>query len=155
MAVCRVCSNEYSDERAELGYDYCTDKKCVKECLASIEIVEVKQNKSNSGYVVRDREAEERMKNGSWQEQRKGATGYVGLPHSATSERVSRIPRRESNARVGPQPRKRLPGSQRQQRLVLVYHEMRNKPDEIASKVGLTRYEVSQIILATKKGTAL
>lgn len=28
MAVCVYCSSEYSDERLDIGYDYCLDDKC-------------------------------------------------------------------------------------------------------------------------------
>lgn len=28
MAVCTYCEQDYSDERAEAGYDYCLDEHC-------------------------------------------------------------------------------------------------------------------------------
>jgi len=41
----------------------------------------------------------------------------------------------------------RQPWSQRQQRLALLYNEQGLRPDEIAEKIGLSRYLVTQIIL--------
>jgi DNA-binding transcriptional regulator LsrR (DeoR family) len=41
----------------------------------------------------------------------------------------------------------RKPWSQRQQRLALLYNEQGLRPDEIAEKIGLSRYLVTQIIL--------
>jgi reverse gyrase len=29
MAICKFCNNEFSDERLEIGYDYCLDDLCV------------------------------------------------------------------------------------------------------------------------------
>jgi DNA-binding transcriptional regulator LsrR (DeoR family) len=43
----------------------------------------------------------------------------------------------------------RKPWSQRQQRLALLYNEQGLRPDEIAEKIGLSRYLVTQIILNT------
>jgi hypothetical protein len=28
MAICKYCSNEYIDERKEIGYDYCLEESC-------------------------------------------------------------------------------------------------------------------------------
>ena len=49
-------------------------------------------------------------------------------------------------ARRGP----RQPGTPSQRRLAVLYNQQGLRPDEIASKLGLTRYEVTQIILAAR-----
>lgn len=46
MANCVICGNEYAEERAELGYNYCMDKKCVKEGKRAPRFVEVGYGKS-------------------------------------------------------------------------------------------------------------
>jgi len=46
----------------------------------------------------------------------------------------------------GGQPR--LPGTAAQRRLAVLYNQQGLRPDEIASKLGLSRYDVTQIILA-------
>src|SRR5438132_562212 len=38
---CRNCGGEFSAERAELGYDYCTSPACVEACLEPLNVVAV------------------------------------------------------------------------------------------------------------------
>jgi hypothetical protein len=44
----------------------------------------------------------------------------------------------------------RQPGTSSQRRLAVLYNQQGLRPDEIARKLGLTRYEVTQIILAAR-----
>jgi hypothetical protein len=44
----------------------------------------------------------------------------------------------------------RQPGTPSQRRLAVLYNQQGLRPDEIAGKLGLTRYEVTQIILAAR-----
>ncbi len=44
----------------------------------------------------------------------------------------------------------RLPGTRSQQRLARLYNQQGLRPDEIAQKLGLSRYAVTQIILAAR-----
>lgn len=44
----------------------------------------------------------------------------------------------------------RQPGTPSQRRLAVLYNQQGQRPDEIARKLGLTRYEVTQIILAAR-----
>lgn len=37
MAICKFCSNEYSDERFDAGYDYCMEEDCQKIGLQEME----------------------------------------------------------------------------------------------------------------------
>ena len=46
--------------------------------------------------------------------------------------------------------RPRQPGTPSQRRLAALYNQQGLRPDEIARKLGLTRYEVTQIILAAR-----
>jgi hypothetical protein len=54
-------------------------------------------------------------------------------------------------APVSPRP-PRLPGTASQRRLAVLYNQQGLRPDEIAGKLGLSRYDVTQIILAGRKG---
>jgi DNA-binding transcriptional regulator LsrR (DeoR family) len=54
-------------------------------------------------------------------------------------------------APVSPGP-PRLPGTASQRRLAVLYNQQGLRPDEIAGKLGLSRYDVTQIILAARKG---
>ena len=44
----------------------------------------------------------------------------------------------------------RLPGTASQRRLAVLYNQQGLRPDEIARKLGLSRYDVTQIILAAR-----
>jgi len=51
---CRNCGGEFSAERAELGYDYCTKPECVEACLEPLNVVAVSVNKAADQYVLRE-----------------------------------------------------------------------------------------------------
>ncbi len=51
---CRNCGGEFSAERAELGYDYCTSPACVEACLEPLNVVAVAVNKAADQYVLRE-----------------------------------------------------------------------------------------------------
>jgi hypothetical protein len=51
---CRSCGNPIPRERAELGYDYCTEPACVRACLKPLNIVAVHVNKASDQYVLRE-----------------------------------------------------------------------------------------------------
>ncbi|MFY9672313.1 MAG: hypothetical protein WAK44_30570, partial [Trebonia sp.] len=65
---------------------------------------------------------------------------------TAVPEPRPAAPRQRSAAPAAPKVA-RKPWSQRQQRLALLYNEQGLRPDEIAEKIGLSRYLVTQIIL--------
>jgi DNA-binding CsgD family transcriptional regulator len=58
-------------------------------------------------------------------------------------------PATASQPRAVSQPRQ--PGTPSQRRLAVLYNQQGLRPDEIARKLGLSRYEVTQIILAARK----
>jgi hypothetical protein len=58
-------------------------------------------------------------------------------------------PASASRPRTASQPRQ--PGTPSQRRLAVLYNQQGLRPDEIARKLGLSRYEVTQIILAARK----
>jgi hypothetical protein len=53
MVSCRNCGEAVSQERVELGYDYCTRRECVAVCLRSPDIVAVGVNKAADQFVRR------------------------------------------------------------------------------------------------------
>jgi hypothetical protein len=73
------------------------------------------------------------------------ATPPQGTPAHATPPQAT--PHRGRPASPG-QPR--LPGTASQRRLAVLYNQQGLRPDEIASKLGLSRYDVTQIILAAR-----
>jgi hypothetical protein len=68
--------------------------------------------------------------------------------------RASSAPARAAPARAGTAPAAprgpRLPGTPSQRRLAALYNQQGLRPDEIARKLGLSRYDVTQIILAAR-----
>lgn len=54
--------------------------------------------------------------------------------------------------RRAPSVPQRMPWSRSQQKLALLYNEQGLRPEEIAAKIGLSRYLVTKIILAARNG---
>ncbi len=50
---CKHCGAHFSDERAELGYDYCSRAECVDACFEPLDVVAVAVNKASDQYVLR------------------------------------------------------------------------------------------------------
>src|SRR4051812_36752676 len=50
---CKNCGARFSDERAELGYDYCSRAECVEACFEPLDVVAVAVNKASDQYVLR------------------------------------------------------------------------------------------------------
>jgi hypothetical protein len=50
---CKNCGARFSDERAELGYDYCSRAECVEACFKPLDVVAVAVNKASDQYVLR------------------------------------------------------------------------------------------------------
>ncbi len=50
---CKNCAKPLPAERVELGYDYCTDRRCVDACLKGLDVVAVHVNKASDQYVLR------------------------------------------------------------------------------------------------------
>lgn len=57
---CVTCGDEILPERAELGFRYCTMRKCVRENREGLTVVEIAQHKTNSEYVILGGEAGDR-----------------------------------------------------------------------------------------------
>jgi hypothetical protein len=51
---CVTCGGEILQERAELGFSYCTKADCVRENRTGMTVVEIAQHKSNPEYVILD-----------------------------------------------------------------------------------------------------
>jgi hypothetical protein len=70
-------------------------------------------------------------------------------PGKRPAARRPTAPAAASRPRTASQPRQ--PGTPSQRRLAVLYNQQGLRPDEIAQKLGLSRYEVTQIILAARK----
>ena len=54
-----TCGDKILPERAELGFNYCTKKTCVRENHEGLTVAEIAQHKTNAEYVILKGEAGE------------------------------------------------------------------------------------------------
>ena len=54
-----TCGDKVLPERAELGFNYCTKKTCVRENHEGLIVAEIAQHKTNAEYVILKGEAGE------------------------------------------------------------------------------------------------
>jgi hypothetical protein len=143
MANCVTCGNELHPERAE-KYDYCTRQDCRDRNSKGLEFVAVGVNKAAEQYVVLNERTKQEMARGRYKKE-------PGVPAS------SRPPVRKSGTSralvSGSSAPSRPLWSETQENLALIYRSMGMKPDEIARKLGVSPYLVTQILLvATSEG---
>ena len=145
MDKCVTCGRELHPERAK-KYNYCMSRECQEKNAKGLTMVAVGVNKAAEQYMILDEHTKEELASGKYHDQRRGSFGTpVSSPASSPApERVQR-PR---PAAPTPAPKVvRQPWSQSQQRLALLYNEQGLRPEEIAEKLGLSTYNVTQIIL--------
>jgi len=160
---CITCGDDLHPERA-IKYDYCMKPECQAKNLKGLDMVAVGVNKAAEQYLLLDEDTRADLARGKYHDQRRGT---FGQPESAPGQRgtvrpaapsqpatapASATPPRPARARPVPAaPREpRLPGTASQRRLAVLYNQQGLRPDEIARKLGLSRYDVTQIILAAK-----
>jgi hypothetical protein len=159
LQKCVTCGAELHPERAA-KYNYCMSRECQEKNARGLTMVAVGVNKSAEQYLILDEQTKADLASGKYHDQRRGSFG-TSLPSPAkqSNPRSAPVspPERESHARSGRRreaedrptrrPAQRNPWSLRQQRLALLYNEQGLRPDEIAQKLGLSTYLVTQIIL--------
>ena len=169
MTKCITCGDELHPERAR-KYDYCLKPECQAKNLKGLTMVAVGVNKSAEQYLLLDEDTKAELAQGKYHDQRRGTFGQpepapgppriarpaAPAPASAAPAKASLaspIPAKASPASPttpaaprGP----RLPGTASQRRLAVLYNQQGQRPDEIARKLGLSRYDVTQIILAAR-----
>jgi hypothetical protein len=163
MDKCVTCGRELHPERAK-KYNYCMSRECQEKNAKGLTMVAVGVNKAAEQYMILDERTKEELATGKYHDQRRGSFGTstggsatdAAAPSPAPAPTARPRPAeviapRQRSASSGPAAPKvtRKPWSQRQQRLALLYNEQGLRPDEIAEKLGLSRYLVTQIILNT------
>ena len=180
VAQCVTCGSELHPERAE-KYDYCMAPECQEKNLKGLTMVAVGVNKSAEQFLLLDEETKDELARGKYHDQRRGSfgTSTVSSPASAPARAVAPDapaparavssdapaasldrPTPDRPARRAPVPRPRpaprdvpRPWTKSQEKLALLYNEQGRRPDEIAQKLGLSTYLVTQIILtSTNRG---
>jgi hypothetical protein len=171
--VCVTCGDDLHPERA-IKYGYCMKPECQAKNLKGLAMVAVGVNKSAEQYLLLDDDTKADLAQGKYHDQRRGTFGQPGsapgqpgtarpaAPAQADAAPASAMPAKASPASATPPrpaqaqpipaaPRQpRLPGTASQRRLAVLYNQQGLRPDEIARKLGLSRYDVTQIILAAK-----
>jgi DNA-directed RNA polymerase subunit N (RpoN/RPB10) len=150
VTQCVTCGAELHPERAE-KYSYCTRRACREENAKPLTIAAVGVNKAADHYMVLNDQAREDLAAGKYQDQRKSS--------SITGERArggGRIPRAGTRARPTPRkPPARQPAgpswTKAQEDLAGIYSDRGMRPDEIADRLGVSRYTATQMILAAKR----
>jgi hypothetical protein len=176
MAQCITCGSELHPDRAQ-KYDYCMKPECQEKNLKGLNMVAVGVNKSAEQYLLLDEQTQNELASGKFADQRRGSFG-TSVPTSSPPEAGPRQvgpgqagtataarPARPEPAQPGrPQPERRRPAPPRpavtraprnpwtksQERLALLYNEQGQRPEEIARKLGLSTYAVTQIILGSR-----
>jgi hypothetical protein len=144
VANCVTCGDELHPERAE-KYDYCTRPDCRDRNAKGIEIVAVGVNKAADQYVVLNERTKKEMASGRYKKE--PVVPGSSRPQPARRRGPARVLASRSSAASRPL------WSEAQENLALIYRSMGMKPDEIARKLGVTPYLVTQILLAaTKQG---
>ena len=156
MEKCVTCGRELHPDRAK-KYNYCMSRECQEKNAKGLTMVAIGVNKAAEQYMILDEQTKEELASGKYHDQRRGSFGTsVSAPvGESAGEPAPAVPaprpRPAGRAQQRPRPAApkavRHPWSQSQQRLALLYNEQGLRPDEIASKLGLSTYNVTQIIL--------
>jgi hypothetical protein len=172
VAQCVTCGSELHPERAK-KYDYCMAPECQEKNLKGLTMVAVGVNKSAEQYMLLDDETRDELARGKYHDQRRGSFGtsvaaepgptvpakpanppQASAPAPATATPVRRDrpakPRPAPSRPTPSRPAPRRPWSKSQEKLALLYNEQGRRPEEIAQKLGLSTYLVSQIILTSR-----
>ncbi|HEY2522679.1 MAG TPA: hypothetical protein VGJ19_21390 [Streptosporangiaceae bacterium] len=162
MAQCITCGSELHPDRAK-KYNYCMKPECQEKNLKGLTMVAVGVNKSAEQYLLLDEQTQNELASGKFADQRRGSFG-TSVPTSSPSEAG---PGQAGPGQTGPgrpQPGRRRPAAPRpavtraprhpwtksQERLAVLYNEQGQRPEEIARKLGLSTYTVTQIILGSR-----
>ena len=155
MAQCVTCGSELHPDRAK-KYDYCMAPACQEKNLKGLTMVAIGVNKAADQYLLLDEQTRDQLASGKFRDQRRGSFG-TSLPSSGPSSGPSPAlggaqpaHRRPSPRRPASRPAPRRPWSKSQEKLALLYNEQGLPPQEIADKLGLSTYIVTQIILTSR-----
>jgi hypothetical protein len=162
MSKCITCGTELHPERAA-KYNYCMAPECQQKNAKGLTIAVVGMNKAAEEFVILDEATKADLASGRYHDQRRGsfgtsAAGPAARAAAAPAKRAVQgtVPAPRTAARTRPpRPRPastsaRKPWSRKQEKLALLYNEQGLRPAEIADKLGVSSYLVTQIILAAK-----
>jgi hypothetical protein len=143
VATCITCGDELHPERAE-RYGYCTKPACRQANAEELPIVAIGVNKASDQFAILDEHTREEAASGRFKKQPDAAGSRTRrartAPAAGSGEVHEVVP--HSTVRRPSRPR----WSPAQGRLALTYRAMGMNPDQIANKLGVSSYIVSQIL---------
>jgi hypothetical protein len=151
MAQCVTCGSELHPDLAK-KYDYCMAPACQEKNLKGLTMVAIGVNKAADQYLLLDEQTRDELASGKFHDQRRGSFG-TSLPSSGPRPALGGAQpahRPPSPRRPASRPVPRRPWSKSQEKLALLYNEQGLPPREIADKLGLSPYIVTQIILTSR-----
>jgi pyruvate/2-oxoglutarate dehydrogenase complex dihydrolipoamide acyltransferase (E2) component len=124
-------------------------------------MVAVGMNKAAEEFLILDEDTQADLASGKYRDQRRTSFGTsaaapapapasAAAPAPAPAKRGSQPQRERVRPRQRPIRPPAPPWTPKQERLALLYNEQRLRPAEIAQKLGVSQYLVTQIILAAK-----
>ena len=131
--TCIECGNTLPEERAALGYRYCTKKPCQVLHHRGVAITAIGVNKSADHFIVAD--ADEVRRRGEAGEFGRKDT-QLGLDHGPRVTAPA-VPVKRPGEKGIPAPRRapvRRPWSPQQEKIVRLYHDMGLSPGEIVTR---------------------
>jgi hypothetical protein len=171
---CVTCGAELHPERAR-KYSYCMSKECQEKNAKGLTMVAVGMNKAAEEFMILDEETQADLASGKYRDQRRTSFGtsagaasqprpaqigpaQIGpaQPRPAQTGPAQTRPAQTQPAQTRPRPRPRSaaaparPWTPKQERLALLYNEQGLRPGEIAEKLGVSSWLVTQIVLAAK-----
>jgi len=128
-AICVECGDTLPDERADLGYDYCTKAGCQAVRHRGLTITTVGVNKSADAVIIADPD----------EIRRRGEAGEFGKKDTALGVDYRRSVRGGARRTAARRPAPtRSPGvacwTPQQEKLVRLYHDMGLSPRQIAER---------------------
>jgi hypothetical protein len=144
MATCTICGDELHPERAE-KYDYCTKRSCRERAAKGLTIASVGVNKAADQFVVLDERTEQEMAKGRFKKEPEASGAPRSRPRAPRTHTSASIPELVPTTSARPS---RPRWSHAQERLALTYRAMGMTPGQIAGKLGVSPYLVTQILLA-------
>jgi len=128
--------------------------ECQEKNAKGLTIAAVGMNKSGEEFMILDERTREDLASGKFHDQRRGSFGTSQAAPPVRPAGAAAAPAQRTVPRPRPQPRPlapaRGPWTRRQEKLALLYNEQGLRPTEIADKLGVSSYLVTQIILAAK-----
>jgi hypothetical protein len=152
LAQCISCGTELHPDRAR-KYNYCTAPECQEKNAKGLTMIAIGMNKAADELLILDDRTRQDLAAGKYHDQRRGSFGPVPRqPGSSVTSAARRLPprTRSQSFRPAATDARRPPWTPSQERLALLYNEQRLRPAEIAGKLGISSYLVTQIILAAK-----